>query len=347
MKRHRGAPKSLVAAVFAIALGVTSSCSSSSGTGDGDAGTGGNVPSNSTVSTPTASDAGVGCEGTPTFTKVHVAVDPELAAQVPAEFKGKTLNIVTGAPAVPFEMFDSDHRLIGTDIQIGAATAALLGLKCKFTNISYDGIIPALQAHQYDFAITNMGDEADREKVVDFIDWYQYGVVLVVAKGNPEHITGLESMCGKTDAYLTGVNAAAEYGPGTHALCSAAGKPDMKLKALPNQGAQVLALKAHTVDALTVSYPGALALTQSAADIGDIVTPTGRPKGYFPTNSGSTFLKGSPLLTVMQAATQKLLENGTLKAIYSEYGIQDLLLQKVVANELENTTMFPPGITAN
>ena len=87
----------------------------------------------------------------------------------------------------------------GLDIDLCGAIAKEMGRAgCSFQNGTFDGLIPALKAKRFDVIFSAMSDNADRQKEVDFVDYFTVGTSIIVKKGNPENISSLDDLCGKT-----------------------------------------------------------------------------------------------------------------------------------------------------
>jgi polar amino acid transport system substrate-binding protein len=69
----------------------------------------------------------------------------------------------------PFESYTAGNKPIGAEVDLGTAFATLMGVKASFRN------------------------KASRRKVVDFVDYALLGNSIVVQKGNPRHVTGLDT----------------------------------------------------------------------------------------------------------------------------------------------------------
>jgi polar amino acid transport system substrate-binding protein len=87
----------------------------------------------------------------------------------------------------------------GIDIDLCEAIAKKMSRPgCQFINGTFDGLIPSLKANRFDILMSAMSDTAERQKEVDFVDYFNVGTSIIVAKGNPQNIKGLDDLCGKT-----------------------------------------------------------------------------------------------------------------------------------------------------
>ena len=99
----------------------------------------------------------------------------------------------------PMISYASDGTTLqGAVVDLAAAMGQRMGRPIVFKSIPFPGLLPAMQAKQVDVVFTLMNDTPERQKLVDFVDFFNLGTKLLVKKGNPEQIVGLESLCGKT-----------------------------------------------------------------------------------------------------------------------------------------------------
>jgi polar amino acid transport system substrate-binding protein len=95
---------------------------------------------------------------------------------------------------------------VGSDIDIATAVARQLGVRSRFKQVSFEGLIAAVRAKRCDAVISGMTDNAERRQRVDFADYMALGYSLVVATGNPRHVTGLASLSGLRVAVQRGTS---------------------------------------------------------------------------------------------------------------------------------------------
>jgi polar amino acid transport system substrate-binding protein len=285
-------------------------------------------------------DAAAPADTTTTVNGLSVRTDPAAAAMLPEQYR-TSIRIVTSAPYPPFEYFDDKQNLIGLDVDLGNAIAATLGTKAEWTSIDYNGVIPALQAGKYDMVLASIGDTPEREKVLDFVNYSKQGQILLVAKGNPEKITGLKDMCGRTMSVEAG-NVTEGYFKELDTYCAGQGKPKMAVKELPKTSDALLSLKSGQAAAVYLGVATAADLkTKPEGEAYDIVTPADRPFGYLPRWVGAGIPKNAPQLRdAVAAALKKLLADGTIKALYAKYGQERILVDTIEINKIVDEPLF-------
>ena len=95
------------------------------------------------------------------------------------------LVVGTEAQYAPYEFKDLDANFVGCDMFLAQKIADALGVKLEIVDMSFDGIIPAVQAGQVDLGIAAFTNTPERAEVIDFSDLYETSMqYLVVAAGN-------------------------------------------------------------------------------------------------------------------------------------------------------------------
>lgn len=108
--------------------------------------------------------------------------------------------IVMGTEATypPYEYLDDNANFAGCDIWLAQQIADALGVQLEIIDMSFDGIIPAVQAGQVDIGIAAFTKTEERAQVIDFSDLYETSAQLLIVKaGNADVYAAKEAMAGK------------------------------------------------------------------------------------------------------------------------------------------------------
>lgn len=99
------------------------------------------------------------------------------------------ITFATSPDYPPFENLE-DGEYVGLDMDLGRAIAEELGLECEYTNIDFDGIIPAIVAGgQADAGLSGISITPEREDQVSFSDPYYVDNQAVAVQGDNTEIT--------------------------------------------------------------------------------------------------------------------------------------------------------------
>jgi len=148
----------------------------------------------------------------------------------------------------PPEEFYEGTKPVGSDIEIGTEIARRMGVKAQFDNTGFDGIIPALLGKKCDLIISGMNDTPERRKQVAFVDYIKVGQSFMVKKGNPENITGIASLAGKSASVEVGTTNK-DYLDQQSKKLKAQGKKGIDVVTFPKDTDAANALKTGKVDA--------------------------------------------------------------------------------------------------
>jgi len=122
----------------------------------------------------------------------------ESAAPGQGTSEGKKVIVMgTNAEFPPFE-YREGEKVVGFDVEIAKKIAEKLGAELEIEDMSFDGLIPALEAGKIDFIVAGMSIMEDRKKNVDFSKgYYTASQVIITLKDNTE-IKGPEDLKNKT-----------------------------------------------------------------------------------------------------------------------------------------------------
>ncbi|WP_246739527.1 ABC transporter substrate-binding protein [Martelella sp. HB161492] len=193
----------------------------------------------------------------------------DLQAKYP-DLKGKTLVNAVNPHTPGYEALDPNdpNKYIGFDIDLGEAIGDCLGFSLTYKPVTFAALLTTLEAGQADIVISDIYATKERAKAADFVTYLKVFDGVLVAKGNPKNIDGINtSMCGTTAAENTGYVEV----PLIQALaaeCQAAGKPAPEIQLYDNNANCIQAIlsgradtyinDANTVDGAVAAYPDKL-----------------------------------------------------------------------------------------
>ena len=268
-----------------------------------------------------------GATATPTPTTV--AVDEAAAALLPDTYKTNGINIGSDIPYAPMEMFEDDGVTVtGLDYDLSQLIAKKLGVEISFNKQAWDSIIPSVQAGTHDMIMSGMNDTVERQGQLDFVDYFHGGFAIVVAKGNPEGITKLTDLCGKTAVVQTQT----VQGDMLKALdCGSAGP--VKLQEYPSDPDAITALIAGkgVADVMDAAIAGYAAYQQPTKL--ELVVDAANPNGYEPVYTGIGVLKGNTgLANALQAALNSAIADGSYQAVLDKWNLGNFAVTEATIN---------------
>jgi len=218
---------------------------------------------------------------------------------------GDTLVMATSADYPPFESRDVDGNFIGFDIDLAHYIAEELGMELEIRDMSFDGLIGALQANRVDMVLSGMSATDSRRENVDFSTEYHHsGEMFVTRKDEP--MTDLADLEGK----VVGVQLGTIQEEGAQNLQE---EFDFELKALDDAQMLVQELITNRVDVVYLDKQVAQGFI-AAQDLAGFDDPTDVSPGM-----AVAFPKGSALVDAVNAAIEQAMENGKLAELEAEW----------------------------
>ncbi len=119
-----------------------------------------------------------------------------------------TLTIALNPHFAPFEfktIQDGKDTIAGADIEIAKAIGDELGVKVKFSEMSFDNVLASVQSGKADIAISGISATKERQKIFDFSDtYYDSETVLLVKKDATETYKQISDFSKKSIAVQKG-----------------------------------------------------------------------------------------------------------------------------------------------
>ncbi len=272
----------------------------------------------SSSSSSSSSSGGASASSTSSSASASTESNAKVVALVPSAVKSKgTLTVASDASYAPNEFVGTDgHTVMGMDADLMNAIGSLMGLKVSVQNQTFDSIIPGLAAGKYDVGASSFTDNKEREKTVDFVDYFTAGESFYTKATGGTSISSLTDLCGKTVAVEKGTTEQDDATAQT-AKCKAAGKPGVKVLAFPDQNGANLALSNGRAQLGFADSPVAEYQVKQSDGQFKLVGPTLENAPY-----GLAVSKTSGLTKPIQAAIKVLMQNGQYKAILTHWGVQ-------------------------
>jgi polar amino acid transport system substrate-binding protein len=157
----------------------------------------------------------------------------------------------------PFQFFpEGSKEPTGFDIELGNELAKRLGVKSRWENVGFDGIIASLLAKKCDGIMAGLGATTKRREQVNFVLYLQNNRALVVRKGNPKKVTGYDAVCGLVVGAQIG---SANYDDMLRLVdkCKADGKPALSVRSFKDNAALKLSLLTNQIDAYNTAAANA------------------------------------------------------------------------------------------
>jgi polar amino acid transport system substrate-binding protein len=264
------------------------------------------------------------------------AADPALQSLVPAATRSAgEVRVGTNAPYAPFVDFVQEGdttQFKGIDYDLMQAASAKLGLRVTFLQQPFDGLVPGLQAGNYDAIAGGITDNRKRQAVATFVDYSASGTGFVTPAANPAGIKALPDLCGKRVAVQKASNQEQHLTEYSGQSCPP-GNP-ITVSGYPENPQAVNAMLAGNADAMaatTVALPGIV--NQLGGRVALVPDPA-NPNGWQASPNGIGFLKArADLAAAYQKALQSLVDDGAYAKILDRYQQKAIALPTITTDK--------------
>jgi polar amino acid transport system substrate-binding protein len=242
-----------------------------------------------------------------------------VASQVPAAIKSKgTLNVATEAQYAPNEFIAPDgHTVIGMDADLMHALGAVMGLRVNMVNSNFETIIPGLAAGRYDVGASSFTDTKEREKTVDFVDYFNAGISFYAKTSANPGVTTIADLCGKNVAVEKGT-VEQEEAQAQSKKCSKEGKQAVTVLTYTGQSDVNLAVSNGRAEVGMADSP---VVAYQVKQSGGAFKVVGKTYAFAP--YGLAIPKTTGMTTPILAALKVLIANGEYHAILGKWGLEE------------------------
>ena len=271
-----------------------------------------------------------GCVNNDTPTSTGAAVtsggkDASLAKLLPADIaKAGVIQVGVDATYAPNEYKDANGAAIGWDIDLFNAVAKKLGVKAVYNIAGFDTIIPKITGGKYDVGVSSFTDNTDRQKQVNFVDYYSAGILWASATGKT---VDPDNACGLKVAVETGTVEQTDDIPGKSKACTDAGKAAIQILQFDGQDQATNAVILGQADAMSADSPITdYAIAQSKGKL------QAAGKSFEVAPYGIAVAKNSKLDVAIQKTMQSLVDDGTYTKILTKWGVTDGAISTITIN---------------
>lgn len=218
-----------------------------------------------------------------------------------------------GAPFI-FADPKSPGALIGFEVEIVRAIAAELGVKDKFVQKEWDGLIPALKRGEFDLAVNGIAITRSRMEEAAFSRAYYVCTKQIVVRKGEDRIGDLKDLSGKRVGTLSGTVA--------QSMLEEMEKVNMRIYSRVVDPYEDLAL--GRLDAVLLEYPIAVYYARPDPRLKFAGPPVGEVYYGIAVRKEDKVLKEE-----VDGAIDRLLRKGEMKRIYDKWGLWNEAQEKL------------------
>lgn len=238
-----------------------------------------------------------------------VGAVPATAQDVP-DLGGREVVVAVENAYPPLQFIEpGTAEAVGWEYDFMAEIADLLNIEVRYANVSWDAMIQAVSAGQYDMGMTGITIREDRAEMVDFSAPYMRSEMLMLVRGDEDRFTDAASFAADEDLLVGAQPGTTPFYVAVYDLLDG-DEANPRIRFFETFGASVQALRVGDVDlVLTDGTAGQGYVDASGGTLKLIGEPLGTE------DFGFIFPKGSDLVAAFDAAIEALEADGTVEAL--------------------------------
>lgn len=275
-----------------------------------------------------------GDEGTSSETASPAASSDSLNSLLPEEIKSAgEIKVGINGIYAPMEYKDpATDELVGLDVDFANAVGELLGVKMVYDDQQFDQLINSVATGRDDMVLSGMSDTVERQKTLDFVDYFNSGTQAFTTKDLSGEITSLEDLSGKTLAVSASTDFYTTMEKWSKDNLEANGKPGIKMLGVDSEASARLQMKQGRAEASAIS-PEVLGWIEKETP--GAFVPVGEMLA--PAPYGIAFNKdNAQLRDAVQAALQKMIDDGSYQAILDQWNCGQAAVSEATVNGSTN-----------
>ena len=230
-----------------------------------------------------------------------------------------TLRVGMSPDFPPMEYIDEKtKKVVGVDVELSKALAKQLGVKVEIVQQSFDQLLNSVQTGRVDLVMSGLSDTVERQKTVDFIDYFGSQGRFYTLQSNAAKYTQPSDVCGKTLAVSKKTDYYEQAQDFDKKNCSGDGKAAIKLLPTDSGSAARLQLEQGRAD---VAIQGAENLAyfekQDASKYEPVLSPLESTPFGIVMKKGDSKMSGAVL-----KAMNALVKSGTYQRLLTTNGMK-------------------------
>ncbi len=218
-------------------------------------------------------------------------------------FAKEKLYVGTNAEFPPFEYLDKGE-VVGFDIDLVKAIGEKLGVEIVIKDMSFDGLIPALETNKIDIVIAGMTASDERKMAVNFSNPYYTANQVIILNDNNNDIKTFDDLNGKLVGVILGFTGDVVVSE----------MKDVKSKKYNASYAAIMELQNNKIDAIVLDSETALNYVKNNKGL-KLAETSGEPEEY----AIAISKKNSELLNKINIALDELKKDGTYETLLKKY----------------------------
>ncbi len=258
-----------------------------------------------------------------------VTVDQALHDRLPQAIRARgSIRLVTDASYAPMEYFAADGRtIIGFEPDLAAALGEVLGVRTEMVTGDFHTALDEVNAGTYDGVLSSMTDTAQRQRQADFVNYLRTGTSIVVQRGNPAAIEGLDDLCGHKVATEKGTFQEAML----TRLQKSCGDRPITIESEPTNADALVLLRTGRVAAVPIDFPPAAYLVNDSRT--SAFYQLASQQQYEPGLFGIAVAKtNTALRDCLRTALERLISAGTYAELLTRWGLASSAVTSATVN---------------
>jgi len=261
-------------------------------------------------------------------------VQPSAAQQLPAGAtqRAEIIGFAADFAAAPNQFMHPDGRRDGLNVDMCGEIANRLGAQVEWTNLTFPGLVPGLQARRFDALCTAIFITPERKQVMNMVAYVQWGEGLMVAtanrlgvnctpqRGNDASFDAcFDPLAGRTVSVAAGGTTNRNLQAQSDRLRAAA-RPGITIRAFDTNADAIQALVSRQVDAAYLNDPQAYFYINRNPGRFSMAFEGFRSNQL----ALATLRDNLPLAEALQRALTAMRADGTYQRILQKWGVAEV-----------------------